>query len=140
MTRGTFEWEREGYPWWGNLHHVQSWWDWRHLDNVLFVHFSDLLGDLEHQVRRIAAFLDIEIHEAGLPAMLEALSLTSMRAEAIQRHGDPERAARFFFKGTNGRWRDELTPEEVALYEETASAVLAPECRAWLEHGGPALR
>ena len=43
-------------------------------------------------------------------------------------------AKTFFFKGTNGRWRDVLSAEEVALYEEKAGRLLTPACRAWLEH------
>ncbi len=31
MTKGAFEWETEGYPWWSVLRHAQSWWDYRHL-------------------------------------------------------------------------------------------------------------
>jgi aryl sulfotransferase len=34
MTRGWFEWETEGYPFWSVLHHAQSWWDFRHLPNI----------------------------------------------------------------------------------------------------------
>src|SRR5262249_800422 len=30
ITRGWFEWEHEGYPFWGNMHHTQSWWNYRH--------------------------------------------------------------------------------------------------------------
>jgi aryl sulfotransferase len=41
---------------------------------------------------------------------------------------------RFFFKGTNGRWRDVLTAEDLALYE-TAVARLEPGLRRWLEAG-----
>jgi aryl sulfotransferase len=41
-------------------------------------------------------------------------------------------AGRFFHKGTNGRWRDVLTEEDLALYE-TAAAQLNPELRSWLE-------
>ena len=41
---------------------------------------------------------------------------------------------RFFFKGTNGRWRDVLTAEDLALYEAKASE-LDPELRHWLENG-----
>ena len=44
-----------------------------------------------------------------------------------------EGAKPFYFKGTNGRWREVLSPEEVALYEQKAAEVLTPECRAWLE-------
>ena len=45
----------------------------------------------------------------------------------------------FFHKGTNGRWRDVLTAEEVQMYEEKAAQVLTPDCRAWLEQGRVAL-
>jgi aryl sulfotransferase len=41
-------------------------------------------------------------------------------------------ARRFFYKGTNGRWRHVLTEEDLALYE-TAAAQLDPELRSWLE-------
>jgi aryl sulfotransferase len=41
-------------------------------------------------------------------------------------------AGRFFHKGTNGRWRDVLAEEDLALYE-TAAAQLDPGLRSWLE-------
>jgi len=144
ITSGWFPWESEGYPFWGNLHHMQSWWNYRHLDNLLFVHFNDLKADLPEQVRRIAAFLDIELPEVALPDLLSHLSLETMRNEAARDRPQmaqiwTEGARTFFFKGTNGRWRGVLTPEEVALYDAKAAKVLTPECRAWLERGQAAL-
>ncbi|MBV7327802.1 sulfotransferase domain-containing protein [Chloroflexi bacterium TSY] len=50
ISRGWFEWESEGYPHSGNLHHTQSWWQFRHLPNVLFVHFNDLLGNVKEEI------------------------------------------------------------------------------------------
>ena len=47
--------------------------------------------------------------------------------------------APFFYKGTNGRWREVLTAAELAMYEEKAAQVLTPACRAWLEQGRVAL-
>jgi aryl sulfotransferase len=44
-------------------------------------------------------------------------------------------AKRFFFKGTNGRWRDQLGPDDLALYEEAKRRVLPPEAAVWLERG-----
>ena len=41
---------------------------------------------------------------------------------------------RFLYKGTNGRWRDVLTDDDLALYDQ-AAATLDPELRAWLEGG-----
>ncbi len=35
----------------------------------------------------------------------------------------------FFFKGTNGRWKEVLSEEELALYDQKAVQVLTPECR-----------
>jgi aryl sulfotransferase len=41
----------------------------------------------------------------------------------------------FFHKGTNGRWRDILTPAEIAAYEATMVARLGPDCAHWLATG-----
>ena len=67
-----------------------------------------------------------------------------MREEAIRQEAQraqpdgpkiwKDGAASFFFKGTNGRWRGVLSPEDLALYEPAAAA-LDPELRAWLEGG-----
>jgi aryl sulfotransferase len=62
------------------------------------------------------------------------------RLDEGMKHGWKEGAKTFFYKGTNGRWRDVLTEEEVALYEEKAAQVLTPECQAWLEQGRNALK
>jgi aryl sulfotransferase len=46
-----------------------------------------------------------------------------------------EGAKTFFFKGTNGLWRDLLSAEEVQMYQEKAAQVLTPDCRVWLDQG-----
>jgi aryl sulfotransferase len=142
ITQGWFGWESEGYPYWGNLHHTQSWWNYRHLPNILFVHYNDLLANLAAEIRRIAEFLQIPLADDALPALMQAASLETMRDDAVRAESaEPARAPvwkeggkTFFFKGTNGRWKDVLSPEELALYEEKVAQVLTPDCRAWLEH------
>jgi aryl sulfotransferase len=42
----------------------------------------------------------------------------------------------FIFKGTNGRWKDVLSAEELSLYEDAKRRTLPPDCAAWLESGG----
>jgi aryl sulfotransferase len=44
-------------------------------------------------------------------------------------------AQTFINKGTNGRWRDLLTPADIADYEARALHELGPDCAAWLARG-----
>jgi hypothetical protein len=44
-------------------------------------------------------------------------------------------AGRFQFRGTNGRWRDVLGPDELMLYEARVAADLTPNCARWIEGG-----
>ena len=145
ITRGRFAWESEGYPVQGNLHHIQTWWNYRHLPNILFVHYSDLKANLAAEIRRIANFLAIPLTDAVLPSIMQAVSLDAMRwredrLDSRMKEIFKEGAKTFFFKGTNGRWQDVLSAEELALYEKKAAQVLTPDCRAWLEQGRVALK
>jgi aryl sulfotransferase len=139
ITRGWFDWETEGYPFWSNLHNVQSWWDYHHLSNILFVHYADLLADLEGEILRVADFLGVQVPSAALATILRNCTLTEMRAGAAKvgrfEANFKEGATTFFYKGTNGRWREVLSAEELTLYEQAAKRVLTPECRQWLERG-----
>ena len=38
-------------------------------------------------------------------------------------------------KGTNGRWRDVLTPEQLDRYDTLVVDVLPPDAARWLESG-----
>lgn len=144
ITRGWFSWESEGYPYWGNMHHTQSWWRHRALENILFVHYNDLLTNLAAEIERIAHFLNISLVAEALPTIIQAVSLQTMRDREEGLDSGRKRIFRegvqtFFFMGTNGRWKEVLSPEELVLYEEKASQVLTPGCRAWLERGRMAL-
>jgi aryl sulfotransferase len=139
ITEGWFDWEPDGWPWWSHSHHVATWWDVRDLPNVLFVHYGDLKADTENEIRRIASFCDIEVDDEAWPELVASVGFEAMRTEA--RESDNPMALafeggidRFFFKGTNGRWRDVLTDDDLALYERGATT-LPPDLRRWLEHG-----
>lgn len=49
---------------------------------MCFVHYADLLADLEDEMRRVAAFLDIDVPDALLPATVDRCRLDEMRASA----------------------------------------------------------
>jgi aryl sulfotransferase len=142
IGEGWFPWEPDGWPYWSHHHHLSTWWQWRDLHNVHFMHFGDLLADTEGEMRRLAAYCEIEVPEDHWPAIVDAVQLDAMRAEAKAHDPTGDTASlifeggtdRFLFKGTNGRWRGVLTDEDLALYEE-AAATLDPSLRAWLEGG-----
>ncbi|HUO04239.1 MAG TPA: sulfotransferase domain-containing protein [Candidatus Binataceae bacterium] len=142
MTKASFRWENDGYPYWSHLYHAQSYWDFRGLPNLLLVHFNDLLADLEPQMRRVAAFLGVKVEEATWPRLVRNCTFEEMKTKGANyapSMGIPWKggAQTFFNKGTNGRWREVLTAEELAQYESAASRALTPDCRKWLENGGP---
>jgi aryl sulfotransferase len=141
MTRGHFAWETEGYPFWSVLRHAQSWWDYRRLPNILMVHYVDLLADLEGGIRRIAHFLEIEPSAEVWPTIVRNCTFEEMKARGgelmphtkmILKGGSDS----FFHKGTNGRWREVLSADELKLYDAAAERELTPDCRRWLEQGG----
>jgi aryl sulfotransferase len=140
ISRGQVEWEQEGFPFFGPMHHFQSWWNFRHLPNILLVHYADTLADPAEQIRRIASFLDIIVTDEQIERIVQQTNISAMRTRAEEKEPGLAKvwvdgARSFFFKGTNGRWKDVLTDEELAMYEDTASKVLTPDCRAWLEQG-----
>jgi aryl sulfotransferase len=132
---------RDGFPVWPFWSQVKSWWEIRQLPNVLLIHFNDMKADLGGVVRHVAQFLDISIDEGRFPAILEQCSFDYMKAHAadvtprggVHFKGGP---GTFINKGSNGRWRERLTAEDVATYEARALAELGGSCARWLEQGG----
>lgn len=140
INKGWFEWETEGYPHWSNLRHVQTWWNDRNKPNILFVHYNDLLTDLEAEIRRIVHYLDIECPQDTLEAIADPVTFKSMKrdAEVLDPNavkGFKGGANTFFIKGTNGRWRGVLTDEDLVMYDRAVARELSANCHRWLEHG-----
>lgn len=144
INKSSFAWENDGYPYWSATHHAQTWWDYRHLDNLLFVHYSDLLARPGPEINRIADFLNIEITPDSLDRVVEAVSFKSMKKNAASVMGGTQvfwegGAQRFLYKGSNGRWHDVLREQDLRDYDAMLEKTLSPDCAAWLEHGRVAL-
>ena len=107
--------------------HLRGWWDARILPNVLLVHYANLKADLPAEIRRIATFLTIHVDETAIPRIMEHCSFDYMR-RATNNHPN-------FHRGYNGRWRDVLSPSEIARCDEVALRNLTPECAHWLATG-----
>lgn len=129
--------ERDGYPFWPQWENVRSWWAVRHLPNVMLIHFNALKADLPGSIRKLADFLGFAPGPEVFGQIVEHCTFAYMKAHAAEvtplggalwQGG----ADSFVNKGTNGRWRDVLTADDIAAYEARALAELGPECAAWL--------
>jgi len=144
ISKSSFEWEADGYPYWSATHHAQTWWDYRHLPNILFVHFSDLLESPRAEIDRIAEFLDIPTSSTSLDTIVEAVSFKTMKENGENIMGEASGfweggANKFLYKGSNGRWHDVLSEKDLADYKAMIERSLSPDCAAWLEQGRAAL-
>lgn len=132
----------DGAPFWSLWENVRTWWEARHLPNVLMLHYADMKCDLPGTVSRIAHFLDVELDPDTFERVVLHSSFEWMKANAdkaaplggtIFQGG----ASTFINKGSNGRWQQVLSAAESAEYEARALAELGPECAQWLASGGP---
>jgi aryl sulfotransferase len=132
------EWlEGDGYPFWSFWENIRSWWDIRHLPNVMLLHFAELKRDMGGKMREIAAFLGARVEPGRWPEIEEYCSFDWMKANAT--HVTPlggiiwdGGAETFINKGVNGRWQEVLPSADSAAYEAKAVAELGTECAAWL--------
>lgn len=116
-----------------------SYWAERSRRNLLFVHYADLKADLAGEMRRVAAFLHIDLAPGQWPEVVERCTFEGMRA-AREGMGNVDMAFEggiegFLFKGTNGRWRDVLDADDLAAYQVRLEETLPADARRWLEFG-----
>jgi aryl sulfotransferase len=130
----------DGVPFWPFWENISSWWEARHLPNVKLIHFNALKADLDGEMRALADFLDVDIPPEQWPTVVEHCTFDWMKANAekVAPLGGAifdGGAGKFINKGSNGRWKDVLTPADSLAYEEMAVEKLGVECARWLMTG-----
>lgn len=147
LHEGWFEWETDGWPFWSATHHWSTWWTARDEPNVFFLHYGDLKTDPVGEIRRLADFYELDVDDDHVKAVAESTDFARVRERALANEAASGGnvgslfeggVGRFFFKGTNGRWRDVLTDAELRDYEQKMAS-LEPSLRDWLERGRAAL-
>ena len=140
ISTSTVPRQTDGWPSTSFFDLEASYWAERHRTNFPLVHSNDLKSDLDGEMRRIASFLNIPVDAAVWPALVAAASFEAMRAagDSLMPHTRTmlvEGPQRFFNKGFNGRWRDVLTDDDLALYDAKVRTKLTPGLAAWLACG-----
>lgn len=120
------------------LLNIATWWERRRRPNLLLVHYNDLQVDLEGEMRRIGGFLGIEVPEARWPGLVKGCTFAGMKGRSAEIgsfdvfEGGAET---FLYRGTNARWVDVLTDEELARYDQRVAEVLSADAADWLKNG-----
>ena len=120
----------------GVMWHLSDAWARRDRPNIVLVHYADLLTDLEREMRRLAARLEITVPAKIWPALIEAATFERMRLRADRLAPDPSGVLRargaFFRRGTSGAGRELLTDEEMARYHARTAQLAPSDLLAWL--------
>lgn len=130
----------DGLPFWSFWENIRTWWDIRDLPNVMLLHFGELKADLPGAIRRIAAFLEIDIDPLRFDTIVKHCTFDWMKkhAKATVPLGGAlwdGGASTFIHKGVNGRWRDTLSVADSQRYEQRVLDELGPACAHWLATG-----
>ena len=144
LTTGAMEGMEDGFPMGSVMSLTKTYWAHRDAPNLLLLHYADLSADLDGELRRLARFLGVAVDERRWPEFLAAASFESMRERADElapgaHFGEWRSNADFFRSGRRGAWREVLSAENQALYEQVARERLGPRLKAWLEGGRRAL-
>ena len=122
---------------------IRTYWDARHEPNVHLFHYADMWADLDREMRRVAAALDVPVDEQRWPGFVEAAGFTSMKSRAADTAPDAHMGIwvapeRFFRSGGTRDWAGLLEPEDISHFEVRLRD-LAGDAAGWAAGGRAAL-
>jgi aryl sulfotransferase len=109
-------------------------------ENLIRLHYADMLRDLPGAVASLAAHVGIVHRAEVMAAITKAATFASMKANAARftpsaGQGFWKADAGFFDSATSRKWEGLLTDDDLAAYDARMNAALTVEERAWLEWG-----
>lgn len=109
-------------------------------ENVIRLHYTDMLRNLPAAVASLAVHVGITHPPEVMAAIAKAATFASMKANAGRftpsaGQGFWKADAGFFDSATSNKWEGHLTADDLATYDAKMDALLTPEERAWLEWG-----
>jgi hypothetical protein len=122
------------------VHHLADAWARRHRDDVVLVHYADLVADLPGEMVRLADGLDIPLSPARAAELAPHASLAAMRARAddlapVASHRNWKANDAFFRSGSVGEGRAAMTATHRAEYRARMRALADPAVVEWIDAG-----
>jgi aryl sulfotransferase len=130
------EWvQRQGFPFVDLVEIYRQAWSLRGRNNVLLLHYNEIIGDLAGTVRRIAAFEQVDLSEARIQKIVDLCAFDEMRRQrqAIAPSNKRFDVDHHLNQGVAGRGGEsfprEAFPDEYRVLENA----LGSECFRWLD-------
>ena len=122
------------------LYHLATFWSERADTSVALFHYADMSRDLDGEMRRLGAFLEIDVPHAKWDELVAAASFANMKARSKEL--TPEvtqgfvKADTFFRRGSSGEWREFIqTDDDQKHYEERVAELADPDLAQWAHSG-----
>ncbi len=101
---------------WGDwFNHVNSWWQHRHDDNILFLWYEALQQDYDHQVHKIAEFLGYPLSPELLAFIKEKTAFKEMQKNYLP---DQKESSQFFRQGKVGSGGEAFSEAQSLLFDD----------------------
>jgi len=109
-------------------------------ENVLAIHYSDMLADARSVIGQICAMIGAAPDDPFLDEIHEATKFSSMKAQADRYAPFANRdfwhdSAAFFDSGGTGKWDGKLSKAALSDYRQHVASMMSAKQLAWLEHG-----
>ena len=120
--------------------HYQSYTATPRPDNLLLLHYSNMLADARGAIERIAIHMGLDPDPALIEAVHEASSFNTMKSQAdrfapFSDQGYWRDPKAFFDSAGTRKWSGKLRETTISQYQEKISQLLSPAEIAWLENG-----
>ena len=128
---------RGGFPFVDLVEIYRQAWSLRGRDNVLLLHYNEIIGDLPAAVRRIAAFERVDLTEARIQEIVALCKFDEMRRQSRAIAPSHKRfdTEHHLNKGIAGRGEEFFPRQDFAGEYQVLEHALGAECFQWLNKG-----
>lgn len=106
--------------------HVRGWYEHRHDFNIMFMSFEDMKKDLRSSVLKICSFLEKELREEDVDAVVRQATFEKMKTDPRANYeqiikdefGTRNDKGHFLRKGAVGDWKNYLTVDQSERFDK----------------------
>ncbi|XP_052020504.1 amine sulfotransferase-like [Apodemus sylvaticus] len=106
--------------------HIKGWYEHRHDFNIMFISYEDMKKDLRSSVLKICSFLEKELSEEDVDAVVRQATFQNMKSDPLANYkyiikhelGTRNDEGSFLRKGAVGDWKHHLTVDQSERFDK----------------------